>query len=42
MFMFFMESQNSLQATNFSYIKQYSNQSAFREYKSGVRLPVPT
>jgi hypothetical protein len=36
------ESQNSLQATNFSYIKQYSNQSGLTEYNSGVRLPLPT
>jgi hypothetical protein len=36
------ESQNSLQATNFSYTKQYSNQSALTEYNSGVRLPLPT
>jgi hypothetical protein len=36
------ESQNSLQATNFSYIKQYSNQSGLKEYNSGVRVPLPT
>jgi hypothetical protein len=36
------ESQNSLKATNFSYIKQYSNQSGLTEYNSGVRLPLPT
>jgi hypothetical protein len=35
-------SQNSLQATNFSYLKQYSNQSELTEYNSGVRLPLPT
>jgi hypothetical protein len=32
------ESQNSLQATNFSYIKQNSNQSELTEYNSGVRF----
>jgi hypothetical protein len=31
-----------LQVTNFSYIKQYSNQSGLAEYNSGVRLPLPT
>jgi hypothetical protein len=36
------ESQNSLQATNFSYIKQYANQSGLTEYNSGVRLLLPT
>jgi hypothetical protein len=36
------ESQNSLQIRNFSYIKQYSNQSGLMEYNSGVRLPLPT
>jgi hypothetical protein len=36
------ESQNSPQATNFSYIKQYSNQSGLTEYNSGVQLPLPT
>jgi hypothetical protein len=36
------ESQNSLQATNVSYIKQYSNQSGLAEYNSGVWLPLPT
>jgi hypothetical protein len=36
------ESKNSLQATNFSYIKQYSNQSGLMEYTSGVWLPLPT
>jgi hypothetical protein len=36
------KSQNSLQATNFSYIKQYPNQSGLMEYNSGVRLPLPT
>jgi hypothetical protein len=36
------ESQNSPQATNFSYIKQYSNQFELTEYNSGVRLPLPT
>jgi hypothetical protein len=35
-------SQNSLQTTNFSYTKQYSNQSGPTEYNSGVRLPLPT
>jgi hypothetical protein len=34
--------QNSLQATNFLYIKQYSNQSGLMEHNSGVRLPLPT
>jgi hypothetical protein len=29
------ESQNSVQATNFSYMKQYSNQSGLTEYNSG-------
>jgi hypothetical protein len=28
--------------TNFSYIKQYSNQSGLTEYNSGVQLPIPT
>jgi hypothetical protein len=32
-------SQNSPQATNFSYIKQYANQSGLTEYNSEVRLP---
>jgi hypothetical protein len=32
----------TLQATNFSYIKQYSNQSGLMKYNSGVRLPLPT
>jgi hypothetical protein len=36
------KSQNSLQATNFSYIKQYTNQSGLTEYNSGVQLPLPT
>jgi hypothetical protein len=36
------ESQNSLQATSFLYIKQYSNQSGLMEYISGVRLPLST
>jgi hypothetical protein len=36
------ESKNSLQATNFSYIKQCSNQSGLTECNSGVRLPIPT
>jgi hypothetical protein len=36
------ESKNSLQATNFSYIKQYSNQSGLTEYNSVVQLPLPT
>jgi hypothetical protein len=31
--------QNPLQATNFSYIKQYTNQSGLEEYNSVVRLP---
>jgi hypothetical protein len=31
-----------LQATNSSYIKQYSNQSWLTEYSSVVRLPLPT
>jgi hypothetical protein len=31
-------SQNSPQATKFSYKKQYSNQSGFIEYNCGVRL----
>jgi hypothetical protein len=31
-----------LQATNFSYIKQSSNQSGLTEYNSGVRVPLPT
>jgi hypothetical protein len=35
-------SQNSLQATSFSYMKQYSSQSGLMEYNSGVRLPLPT
>jgi hypothetical protein len=35
-------SQNSPQAKNFSYMKQYSNQSGLMEYNSGVRLPLPT
>jgi hypothetical protein len=35
-------SQDSPQATNFTYIKQYSNQSGLTEYNSGVRLPLPT
>jgi hypothetical protein len=35
-------SQNSLQATNFSYIKQYSDQYGLMEYNSGVWLPPPT
>jgi hypothetical protein len=39
---YFVGSQNSPQATNFSYIKQYSNQSEFTEYNSGVRLPIKT
>jgi hypothetical protein len=34
-------SQNSLHATNFSYIKQYSNQSGLTGYNSGVQLPLP-
>jgi hypothetical protein len=29
-------------ATNFSHIKQHSNQSGLTEYNSGVRLPLPT
>jgi hypothetical protein len=36
------ESQNSLHATNFPYIKQYSNQSGLAECNSGVRLALPT
>jgi hypothetical protein len=36
------ESRNSLQATNFSYIKRYTNQSGLMKYNSGVRLPLPT
>jgi hypothetical protein len=32
----------TLQATNFSYIKQYSNQSGLTEYNFGERLPLPT
>jgi hypothetical protein len=35
-------SWNSRKATNFSYIKQYSNQSRFTEYNSAVRFPSPT
>jgi hypothetical protein len=35
-------SQNSLQATNFSYIKHYSNQSGLTEYNSVIRLSLPT
>jgi hypothetical protein len=35
----FYASQNSPQATTFSYTKQYSNQSGSKEYNSGVRLP---
>jgi hypothetical protein len=35
-------SQNSLQVTNFSSIKQYSNESELTEYNSGVWLPLPT
>jgi hypothetical protein len=34
--------QNYPQATNFSYIKRYSNQSGLTKYNSGVRLPLPT
>jgi hypothetical protein len=33
--------QYSLQATNFSYIKQYSNQSGLEEYNSWAWLPLP-
>jgi hypothetical protein len=33
-------SQNSPQATNFSYIKQYANQSGLTEYNSEVWLPL--
>jgi hypothetical protein len=32
----------SLQATNSSYVKQYSNQPGLTEYDSGVRIPLPT
>jgi cob(I)alamin adenosyltransferase len=35
-------SQNSLQATNFSYIKQYSNQYGLKECNSEILLPLPT
>jgi hypothetical protein len=34
--------QNSPQATKFSYIKQYSNQSGLMEYNVGVWLPLST
>jgi hypothetical protein len=27
---------------NFSYIKQYPNQSGLKEYNSGIWLPLPT
>jgi hypothetical protein len=39
---FAKEKQNSLQATNLSYLKQYSNQSGLTEYNSGVWPPLPT
>jgi hypothetical protein len=32
----------SQKATNFSYVKQYGNQSGLTEFDSGVRLPLPT
>jgi hypothetical protein len=35
-------SQNSPQATNFLYTKQYSNCSGLTEYNSGVQLPLST
>jgi hypothetical protein len=38
----FVIPSDSVQTTNFSYIKQYSNQSGLTEYNSGVRLPLPT
>jgi hypothetical protein len=40
--MYLHASQNSPQTTNFSYIKQYSNQSGLTIYNSGIRFPLPT
>jgi hypothetical protein len=37
-----VKSYREYQVTNFTYIKQYSNQPGFMEYNSGVRLPLPT